>query len=146
SRRTRPRSLKPRRPSQQRSDKPWVDKLWTHRPMAVRNLQIRATADCRSSRAHNAMSRPADASIIPSGLPTARTSPIGDRGSFASVNPSAHTPRPTLFFHRAAGIGPILEAADIVDMAIPHVLEHLAGQRRAAARGAVEDHVLVLGK
>src|SRR5262249_61355513 len=49
-------------------------------------------------------------------------------------------------FHFAAGVGPILETAEIVDSLVAHFLEELAAQGRAAAGGAIDDHVLVLGK
>src|SRR5258708_21773239 len=46
-------------------------------------------------------------------------------------------------FDRTAAFGPILEGADIVHLAIAHILEQLGRQRGAAARGAIQDHGLV---
>src|SRR5437016_5101565 len=40
---------------------------------------------------------------------------------------------------RAAAFSPILEGAEIVDAVVAHVFEHLAGQRRAPARGAIQN-------
>src|SRR5215469_8760708 len=48
--------------------------------------------------------------------------------------------------HFAAGVRPVLEAAEIVDVLVAHVLEQLAAQGGAAAGAAIEDHILVLGK
>src|ERR1700723_520104 len=48
-----------------------------------------------------------------------------------------------LLLDRAAAFGPVLEAADIVDLAIAHILEQLAGQCRAAAGGAIDQDGLV---
>src|SRR5205823_7929495 len=44
------------------------------------------------------------------------------------------------------GIGQLLEAADIVDRGIAEILQRLADQRGAAARGAVDEEGLVLLK
>src|SRR5205823_15039909 len=44
----------------------------------------------------------------------------------------------------AAGLGPILEGAEIVDLLVAEVLEHLAGQGRAPAGGAIHDDTFVL--
>jgi hypothetical protein len=43
-------------------------------------------------------------------------------------------------------VGPVLEAAEIVNVLVAHVLEQLTAQGGAAAGTAVNDHVLVLGK
>src|ERR1700741_1384159 len=43
----------------------------------------------------------------------------------------------------AAGRHPVLERSQIADVAIAEFLERLAAKRRAAARGAVDDHGLV---
>src|SRR5207248_3063493 len=42
------------------------------------------------------------------------------------------------------GIGQLLEAADVDDIAVAEILQGLADQRRAAARGAIDQHRLVL--
>src|ERR1044071_9317278 len=42
------------------------------------------------------------------------------------------------------GIGQLLEAADIEDLAVAEILQRLAAERRAAARGAIDQHRLVL--
>src|ERR1051325_6537253 len=47
---------------------------------------------------------------------------------------------------RTAALGPVLERAEVIDLVVAHVLEHLAGKRRAPARGAIDDERLVLGK
>src|SRR6185437_5484176 len=49
-------------------------------------------------------------------------------------------------FDRTAAFSPILEGADVVHLAVAHILEHLAAERRAPARRAIEDDGLVLGK
>src|SRR5262245_25260573 len=46
--------------------------------------------------------------------------------------------------NRAAALDPVLERAEIEHFHIAHVLQDLAPQRRASARGAIEDHGLVL--
>src|SRR5215204_5614762 len=43
----------------------------------------------------------------------------------------------------AAGLDPVLEAAEVVDLLVAHILEQLARQRRAAAGSAMQDHRLV---
>src|SRR5262249_43563616 len=47
---------------------------------------------------------------------------------------------------RAPAFGPILERAEVVDLLVAHVFEHLAAQGRAAARGAIENDGFVLGE
>src|SRR4051794_17079795 len=42
--------------------------------------------------------------------------------------------------HRATALGPVLEAPQVAHVLVAQLLQYLAGQRRAAARGAVEDH------
>src|SRR5260221_10986689 len=46
----------------------------------------------------------------------------------------------------ATRVGPILEGAEIVDLRVAHVLEHLAAQGRAPARGAIHDDGFILRK
>jgi hypothetical protein len=41
---------------------------------------------------------------------------------------------------------PILEGADVVHLDIAHILEHLAGERRAPAGSAIDDDGLVFKK
>ncbi len=48
-----------------------------------------------------------------------------------------------LLLHLAAGLDPVLEAAEVVDLLVAHVLEQLAGERGAPAGGAMQDHRLV---
>ncbi len=48
--------------------------------------------------------------------------------------------------HGAVGIGPHLEAAEVVDLGVAEVLEQLAGERRASAGGAIQDDGLGLGE
>src|SRR5262252_2156328 len=45
-----------------------------------------------------------------------------------------------------AAVGPVLEAAEVVDAVIAHVLENLTAERRAAAGAAIDDYILVLGE
>src|SRR5947209_3416676 len=47
---------------------------------------------------------------------------------------------------RASAFGPILEGAEIVDLGVTHVLEYLAAQGRAPARGAIDDDGFLLGE
>jgi hypothetical protein len=51
-----------------------------------------------------------------------------------------------LLLYFAAGLDPILEAAEIVDCLVAHFLEQFAGQGSTAARGAVQDDGLVEGE
>src|SRR4249920_3923711 len=44
----------------------------------------------------------------------------------------------------AAGLSPILEGTEIIDQIVAHVFEYLAAERRASARGTIEDDCLVL--
>ena len=63
----------------------------------------------------------------------ARVSPQKDRlDEISKSHPSLDR-----LFDRATAVRPILEAADIVDMVVAHVLEHLAGERRTSTGGAI---------
>src|SRR5882757_10706725 len=42
------------------------------------------------------------------------------------------------------GPGPVLEAADVIDLSVTHVLEQLARKRRSPAGGAIQDHRFIL--
>src|ERR1700730_16656578 len=44
----------------------------------------------------------------------------------------------------AAGLSPILEGTEVIDPIVAHVFECLATERRASARGTIEDNCLVL--
>src|SRR5437667_800438 len=49
-----------------------------------------------------------------------------------------------LALHRAAGRDPVLERTQIEHLGVAQLLQRLAGERRASARGAVEDDGLGL--
>src|SRR5262249_3154356 len=50
------------------------------------------------------------------------------------------------FVEGPAAFGPVLEGPEVVDLAVAHLLEHLARQRRAPTRRTVQDEHLVLGE
>ena len=59
----------------------------------------------------------------------------------------AHHAQPArLLVDLAAGLDPVLEAAEVVDLVVAEILQQLAGERRASAGGAMQDHRPVLGK
>src|SRR5581483_619345 len=78
-------------------------------------------------------------------LPSSPTLPAGG-GRRTSRRREVKRVSARLLLDRAAAFAPVLEAADIVDLAIAHVLEQLAGKRGAPARGAVDQHGLVFRK
>lgn len=85
--------------------------------------------------------------------PFRRSSQIGGHGANAPLPTyePAQLANASLFsrlhlLDRAAAVGPVLEAADVIDMLVTHVLEQFAGQRGASAGCAVENDVLVLGE
>src|SRR5215470_9414524 len=61
----------------------------------------------------------------------------------ASCSSHAEFDRP---LDRTTALGPVLKRAEVIDSVIAHIFENLATQRRAPARGAIDDHRLVLGK
>ena len=58
-------------------------------------------------------------------------------------SPHAHVDR---LFNRTAAVGPILESAHIVHVAIAHIFERLPSERRATAGSAIDDDGLVPGE
>src|SRR5262249_16151825 len=64
------------------------------------------------------------------------------QGSNDLVAPAVPRAAVSGFLDRAAGVDPCLEAAQIAHIAVAHVLQGLAHQGRAAARGAVGDYRL----
>jgi len=60
-------------------------------------------------------------------------------------HPRSHV-RLDRLIHRPTAIGPVLEGAEIVDLGIAHILEHLATERRSPAGRAIENDRLVLGE
>src|SRR5262249_59452862 len=69
--------------------------------------------------------------------------------------PGSRSPQPsarrspaglTRLVDRAPAFGPILERAEVVDLAVAHVCEHLAAQGRAPAGGAIATDGFVLGE
>src|SRR5689334_13281695 len=57
----------------------------------------------------------------------------GASGADGERRRRARWPAAALLLHLAAGLGPVLEAAEVEDLLVAHVFEQLPGERRAAA-------------
>src|SRR5262249_26061643 len=70
---------------------------------------------------------------------------IGWLPALACINPlSAH--RPGLMVDCATVFDPILEATEIIDLPVAHILEHLSAQSGATAGRTIEDDCFVLSE